>query len=175
MNAPCWLPHWELRATNSLVKQEALSCPGASGVRRREEGRELAVSQGPGRLMPGPGAIQEGWRLGLHPASSGTTATFFVLSAIEVTQPAIGRVMMRPCLETDLSMSPSVLSVIVTGRQLKGPTFHRQEAELRGQRFVWEHTAKRLMTHALGKQLSWIWMARTLNDVLERPPLHLPG
>ena len=46
MNAPCWLLHWELRATNSLVKQEALSCPGASGVRRREESRELAVSQG---------------------------------------------------------------------------------------------------------------------------------
>lgn len=86
--------------------------------------------------MPGPGAIQEGWRLGFYAASSGTTATFFVLSATEVTQRAIGRVMMSPCLETDLSMSPSVSSVIVSGRQPKGPTFHRQEAELRGQRFV---------------------------------------
>jgi hypothetical protein len=86
--------------------------------------------------MPGPEAIQEGWRLGFYAVSSGTTATFFVLSAIEVTQPAIGRVVMSPCLETDLSMSPSVPSVIVTGRQPKGPTFHRQEVELRGQRFV---------------------------------------
>lgn len=46
MNAPGWLLRWERRATNSLVKQEALSCSGASGVRRREEGRELALSQG---------------------------------------------------------------------------------------------------------------------------------
>lgn len=40
-----WLPCWELRAANSLEKQEVLSCPGASGVRRREEGIELASYQ----------------------------------------------------------------------------------------------------------------------------------
>lgn len=40
-----WLPCWELRAANSLEKQEVLSCPGAGGVRRREEGTKLASSQ----------------------------------------------------------------------------------------------------------------------------------
>lgn len=136
MNAPCWLPHWELRATNSLVKQEALSCPGASGVRRREEGRELAVSQGArqphARASSNTGRMAAGILCSLFRHHG----HLFVLSAIEVTQPATGRVMMSLCLETDLSMSPSVSSVIVTGRQPKGPTFHRQEAELRGQRFV---------------------------------------
>lgn len=85
MNGPCWLPRWELRTTNSLVKQEALSCPGASGVRRQEECRELAKSQGPrqlhargrsdqGRLVAG--AVCSPFRHWGH---------VFVFSAIEVT------------------------------------------------------------------------------------------
>lgn len=74
MNGPCWLPRWELRTTNSLVKQEVLSCPGASGVRRQEEGRELAKSQGPRQLHARPRSDQG--RLGLYVVSSGTGDTF---------------------------------------------------------------------------------------------------
>lgn len=110
MNGPRWLPHWELRTTNSLVKQEALSCPGASGVRRREEGRELAMSQGarqpPARARSDIGRI----RLGLYAASSGTVATFFAFSAIGVIpdsprqdndEPVPGD---RPCLSPSVSL-----------------------------------------------------------------------